>query len=115
MQETIDIHGTFHAKVRLVLAQDLRESRLSRPQIAGRIGISVAMLDAYIAETKPHRFPVELIPEWIEVLGSRRILDAICEACGGLSVATEEDNEFAELGRAALTQQKLGQKLWEKI
>lgn len=109
-----DITSTVQTQVRAVLAQDLRECRLARPEVARQLGITVAMLDAYIAETKPHRFPAELIPAWIRVVGSRRILSTICEAAG-LSIATPEDMQFAELGRVHLRGEKLGRKLWEKV
>lgn len=96
------------------MKRDARECVLSRVEIAQQLGITLAILDSYMAETKPHRFPAELIPAWVRMVGSRRILSAIC-AAEGLSIATQEDREFAELGRSALRQQKLGQKLWEKI
>jgi hypothetical protein len=99
----------------------LKEGILSREAVAlelsrsvGRI-VSLAMLDAYLAETKQnHRFPVELVPAWVYVMKSPRLLQALC-GISGLSLATQEDRDFAELGRAALRQEKLAKKLWERI
>jgi hypothetical protein len=108
------------AAVRLAILTDLRESRLSRDQIAMDVSrdtgraISRAMIDAFVAETKPHRFPAELIPAWTRVTGSRRLLDLLCSNLG-LSIATEEDRDFAELGRTRLRDEKLTRRLMERI
>src|ERR1035441_7803548 len=69
-------------RVRKALKQDMAECRLSREEVAIRLSvrmgrIGVAILDAYVAESKPHKFPAELIPAWIEVTRSRRILDVL--------------------------------------
>jgi len=114
------ISAPMGAAVRQAILTDLRESRLSRDQIAidvsretGRT-VSRAMIDAFVAETKPHRFPAELIPAWTRVTGSRRLLDLLCSNLG-LSVATEEDRDFAQLGRTRLLDEKLTRRLMEKI
>lgn len=116
-------YGSFadsSAHVRKALAQDIAFSTFSRSEIAQQLSncigrhISVAMIDAFIAETKPHRFPAELIPAWVKILGSDRVLRAVC-AEAGLSLATEEDREFAELGRTRLRDEKLTRRLWERV
>jgi hypothetical protein len=103
------------------MLQDLRESPLSREGVAAELSrvagrpVSLAMVDAYLSETKAaHRFPAELIPAWVHTLKSPRLLRVLC-AQAGLSLATQEDRDFAELGRAALRQEKLAKKLWERI
>jgi hypothetical protein len=107
-------------KVILVLAKDLKECGQSRAQIAhvlsGELGyeVSLATLDAMLATTKSNRMPVEWIPAWVKATGSRRILDLLCDECG-LSVATQEDREFADFGRHELAIKKLTPGLWEKI
>jgi len=107
------------ARVRRVLREDLAECGLSRIEVLGRLaelGASTtgAMLDAYVADSKPHRFPAELIPAWVKVTGSRRILDLVCGECG-LATATADDQGFAELGRIKLRGEKLAQKLWDRV
>ena len=106
-------------RVRKVLQQDLAECRFSRDEVARRLSvrmgrISVAIIDAYVAHSKPHRFPAELIPAWIEVTGSRRILDLLCGEVG-LSIANEEDRDFAAFGRAHLKAAHLQTKLAGRI
>ena len=108
------------ARVREAAGKDLKECRLSRDQVAleltGMVGreITVAQIDAFVAESKPHRLPAELLPAWVKVTGSRRLLEALLGELG-LSVATEEDREFAELGRVRLRDEKLTRKLLERI
>ena len=107
------------AVVRDILLCDLRECRLSRDEVAVRLArglgrpITTAQIDAFVSQSKPHRFPAELIPAWVSVTGSKRILDALA-GLSGLSIATQEEREFAALGRAGLKREKLSQKLWER-
>ena len=101
------------------LKLDVKGSHLSREQISldlTRVSgtkFSVAMINAFIAESKPHRFPAELIPAWIHVLQSSRLLDVICAELG-LSPANEEARRFEDLGRHQLRTEKLKQELWER-
>ncbi len=108
-----------HERVRKALKADLAGCGLSREEVAlrlsNRVGrVSLAMLDAYVAETKAHRFPAELIPAWVSVTGSRRLLDLLCGEVG-LSIATSEDRDFAELGRAQMTGERLRAKLAGRV
>ena len=106
--------------VREALAADLKECGISRSEVAHRLSraieqpVSLAMVDAYVSEAKPHRFPAELVPAWVYVTNSRRILEALCVELG-LSIATAEDRDFAELGRSRLRDNKLTRRLWERI
>jgi hypothetical protein len=106
--------------VRDALLQDLKGSNLSRAEVAAELSrmtgrdISQAMIDAYVTPTKQnHRFPAELLPAWVYVLQSTRVLAALCRQVG-LSVATREDQDFAEFGRARLREEKLSRKLWAR-
>jgi hypothetical protein len=109
-----------NSDIREILRSDIRQCPLSRQQIAYSLSeatgrrITVAQLDAYCAQTKPHRFPAEMIAAWVRITGSRRLLDAIAMELGYV-VATAEDIDFAELGRTTLRGDKLRQKLWERL
>jgi hypothetical protein len=113
-------YSTSSEIVRRAAAADLKMCGISRAEVAVRLSarvgrpISVAMIDAYVADSKPHHFPAELIPAWVEVTSSLRILEVLCEEAG-LSVATQDDRDFAALGRANLGAEKLTRRLWEKI
>jgi hypothetical protein len=105
-------------RIKRALAEDLRESRLSRAQIAfdlsnlvGR-AVSVATIDAWTAATKPHRIPIEMVPAWVGVTGSRRVLDLICGEAK-FYVATEQDLALAEMGRIHLEREQADRRLEE--
>ncbi|KKL21473.1 hypothetical protein LCGC14_2445110 [marine sediment metagenome] len=97
--------------VKRAAAQDLKECRWSREQVAEGLSkligrqISLAQIDAMIAETKTHRLPAELIPAWVRITGSARILDLVCAECG-LWLADETEHDLAELSRAELDREK---------
>ena len=107
-------------EIRLALARDLDECGESRAQIAMRLAgelrypVTVAQIDALVSQTKANRLPAEWVAAWVTATGSRRVLDLLCEQLG-LSAATEEDRQFAQLGRHRLAEQKLTGQLWEKI
>jgi hypothetical protein len=106
-------------RIRRALREDLAECRLSREDLAVRLTVrmgrvSVALINAWVAESKVNRFPADLVPAWTQVTGSRRLLELLCGEAG-LALATREDCEFAELGRTNLRGRKLTQKLWELI
>ncbi len=106
-------------RIRKVLKQDLAECKWSREEVAIRLSvrmgrISLAMIDAYVSESKANKFPAELIPAWIEVTGSHRILALLCGDVE-LSIATPEDRDFAELGRARMKAERLARKLEGRV
>lgn len=106
--------------VRDAIGKDLCECGMSRAEIALRLSdmvgksISKDTIDAWTASTKPHRFPAEWLPAWVYITKSLRLLEVLTGPVG-LSLATQEDRDFAELGRIKLNEQKLTKKLWEKI
>jgi hypothetical protein len=114
------------ADIKAVLVADLRECRWSREEVAMRLTdmagrpITEATIDAWTARTKPHRFPADLVPAWVRITGSTRLLHALCED-SGMHAADASDREFAELGRAQIEREKAEQKfqqlkgeLWRK-
>lgn len=117
-----DESGVFSSSsvdVRAILSADLKECEKSREQVALDLSeivgtrITLAMIDAMVAPTKANRFPAEWIPAWIRVTGSERLFRELCGAAG-LFLGSEEDRDFAELGRARLKAEKLERKLWAR-
>jgi hypothetical protein len=113
--------------IKRAAALDIKECPQSREEVADRLSqllrrnITVAQIDAVLAETKPHRFPAEWIPAWLLVTGSRRVLDVVC-AETGLWVADETERAFARYGRASLEHEKAAERteslkkaLWSKV
>jgi hypothetical protein len=76
--------------------------------------VTVAQIEAMVSRTHANRMPAEWLPAWAKATSSKRVLDLLC-AKVGLSLATAEDKQFAELGRHQLAEQKLAKQLWEKI
>ena len=105
-----------HLAVKRAAVQDLKECRWSRQQIAEGLStlvgreLSLAQLDAILAETKIHRMPAEWVPAWVRVTGSRRILDLLC-AASGFWVADANDRDLADLARAQLDRKRLDKKI----
>jgi hypothetical protein len=91
----------------------MKESRFSRAELAEQLSeaagrtISESHLDAYAAETKAgYRLPAELVGAWVQVTGSRRVLEIICGAAG-LCAMDETERRLAALGRAQIRREKL--------
>lgn len=99
-----------------LLLADLSDCGLSRAQVAYAMSaelnahITVAQIDAIVSATKVNRLPAEWVGAWMKATGSRRILDQLC-ADAGLTVATKEDQQFAELGRLEVRRRGL----WEQL
>lgn len=102
--------------IKKMAARDLKACQLSREQVAlqlsARLGrrITLAQIDAITSETKAHRMPAEWIPAWVEITGSKAILDLVCRHCG-LWVVTDLDRNLAELALAGLQQERLAEKV----
>ena len=77
---------------------------------AGRT-ITENHLDAYAAETKQgYRLPAELVGAWVQVTGSRRVLDIICGAVN-LYAVDDTERQLAEVGRVQIQQERLAKHL----
>ena len=113
--------------VKRTLAQDIRECRWSREEIAHRLlmltgkQVSLATLDAMVADSKEHRFPAEWIPAWVMATGSRRLLDLLVGEAG-FSVADQTERDLAQFARLRIQTTKnsaradeLRRTLWERI
>lgn len=102
----VSCEGT-SVSIKAALREDLKNCRLSREQVAFELSVvsgrrvSLAQIDAWSADSKPHRIPIEIVPKWVEIMDSRRVLDVICEAAG-LYVATEKDRDLADIARTQL-------------
>jgi len=102
--------------VKRAAGKDLKQSKVSRAEIAWRLSaaagrpITVAQLDALTAETKPHRFSLDLLPEWVRVTGSARLLELICRRAG-YWLAGDLEHDLAELARAEFARQKLATRI----
>jgi hypothetical protein len=76
---------TLAAQIKRAAAEDLRCSKYSLPEISAALaaltGRSLAddQIGAYVDPSTPHRFPLDLLPAWVRVTGSRRLLDLIEE------------------------------------
>jgi|SRR5665213_581586 len=92
--------------------QDLKECSLSRQQIAEGLSqaagrpITTHQLDAFVSESKSHRFPLDLLAAWVRIAGSRRLLDLVC-AESGLYVADETERKLADFGRTVLAREEI--------
>jgi len=102
--------GDLHVRVKQAAALDIKDCKYSRNQIADGLSrltgkpVTVAQIDAAVAETHSHRIPAEWLPAWSRVTGSTRILEMLAAEIGmWLSDAT--DHDLADLARAELQQQ----------
>jgi hypothetical protein len=113
--------------VKRTLARDIKESRWSREEIASRIAmltgkaVSVATLDAMVADSKDNRFPAEWVPAWVAATGSRHILDLLVNEAG-FWVADQTERDLAQFARLRIQTTKnsaraeeLRRHLWERI
>jgi len=104
--------GDIHARIKRAAAQDLKECRWSREQVteglAKLIGrpVSVAQIDAVVAESHTHRLPAEWIPAWSRITQSTRVLEILCAEVG-MWLADDVEHDLAELARAEMTKDKL--------
>ena len=98
--------------VKRAAAADRKSCKWSREQVSLELSrvlgreVTVPQIDAMVCESKTHRLPISILPAWIQVTGSTRILELLC-AQSGMTLASESDQQFAELGRAALAAEKL--------
>jgi hypothetical protein len=94
-------------RLRALLAGAIKQSRYSREEIARRMTetsgeeVSRAMLDAWTAASKPHRFPLMLVPAFCSATENQDVLRDAISMLGG-RLATREDLACAEIGRLHL-------------
>jgi hypothetical protein len=76
---------TFVTQIKLAAAQDLKcckyqatEVSIALSGLSGR-DITTQQLEGFVDAATPHRFPLDLLPAWVRVTGSRRILDLLLE------------------------------------
>lgn len=106
--------------VKQAAAEDLRGCKWSREQVAEQLSaalqrnITIAQIDAVLSETHAHRFPLEWLPMWIRITGSRRLLELVCEA-SSLRVAEPTEMDLAEFARLSLRAEQMKQGLWGKV
>jgi hypothetical protein len=105
-----------HVALKHAAAKDVKQCPLSRGEIADRISmlvgarITVAQIDAILAESHKNRMPAEWVPAWVQVTGSTRILELLC-ASANLHLAGEVEHDLADLARAQLQHEKLTNKI----
>ena len=104
-----------HARIKLAAAQDLKECRHSRAEVAEGITrlisrpVTLAQINAIVAESHTHRLPAEWIPAWCRVTGSTRILEMLCAEVG-MWLSDDMDHDLADLARAELGKQKAAER-----
>jgi hypothetical protein len=112
--------GTLNIRepLRMSLLQDIKESALSRPQIAGEmshlLGVTVtkAQIDSWTAESKPqNRIPAEYLSAWCVATKSRRSLVVINAAAGafvlpGPDALRSEIQQWSEKEKFARAEKK---------
>jgi hypothetical protein len=101
-------------------AMALDAKPLSRPHLCDalsqRIGVpvSLAMLDAWIAESKTHRLPAAYLVAWCEATQSRRVLDLVVRAMG-MELADRGRMELAAIGAAFVERERASARLAEAV
>jgi len=102
--------GDLHLRVKQAAALDIKDCKWSREQIADGLSrltgnpVTVATINAMVAETHGHRIPAEWLPAWSRVTGSTRILEMLASEIG-MWLADATDHDLADLARAELEQQ----------
>lgn len=102
-------------QVAAALREDIRESNLSRPEIAGQLTtllrrtITLAQVDAWCSLTNRNRFPADALPAWVLVTGSRRVLELLA-AGAGLYVIGGEERELVEFARVEIEARRVAER-----
>lgn len=75
----------FAAQIKRALADDLRYSKYSVEEVSTAMSalsgrhIDAEQIGGFVDEKAPFRFPIDLVPAWVRVTGSRRLLDLMLE------------------------------------
>jgi hypothetical protein len=102
-------------EIKHIASDDLKRCRYSREQIAlalsGQVGrdISIAMIDAWVSSTHQHRFPLDILPAWVRVTGSARLLEFVCNQAG-LHLSNDTEFHLAEYGRRVIERERAGER-----
>lgn len=83
----MDIHISepFGIQVKKIAVQDLKFAKYSAEEVARAVAalsgreLTLPQLEAFIDPAKPNSFPLEIVPAWVRVTGSRRLLDLLME------------------------------------
>jgi hypothetical protein len=109
------------AAIRAILSRCIKNSRLSREQIADQMSaalglrITVPMLAAYTAESKKfHRWPAEFDVAFCQIVGDYSLLAERVRICGMRMIGPDEE-ALIEVGRAFLQKTKLEDFLKEAL
>jgi len=109
------VDGDLHLRVKQAAALDIKDCKLSREQIAEGLArltghpITLAQIDAMVAETHAHRLPAEWLAAWARVTGSTRILEMLAAEIG-MWLADATDHDMAELARTEIIEQNAAQR-----
>ena len=97
--------------IKSIAADDLKHCRYSREEVAlalsGQVGreITVTQINAWVAESHIHRFPLDVLPAWVRVTGSPRILEMVCGEAA-MYLAGETEHRLAAYGRRVIELEK---------
>jgi len=76
---------TFTTQIKLTALLDLKYCKYTATEVSialsGLTGreITRQQVDGFTSPSTPHRFPLDLLPAWVRVTGSRKILDLLME------------------------------------
>ena len=79
----MDRSEDFQYAVKRAAEADLRESKYSAAEVARAIAaltghdVTAEQLAGFVSVSSPIRMPLDLLPAWVRVTGSRRIMDCI--------------------------------------
>ena len=110
----------FSLELRNLLSRAMKESPLSRYALAARLTdliygdagegeVTKAQLDSWSRSSDAWRFPLEVLPAFVEATGAYWLLDKVAERCG-CRVLIGEDAVLAELGAVSTLRERLGKR-----
>lgn len=94
----------FDLRMRRLLKRALDACPLGHDQVAEAVSaltgrtVTVAMIYSWTGQSRPHRFPAELLPAFCAALGNTILLAGLADACG-CRVAESQELQLARLGQ----------------
>lgn len=94
----------FDLRMRRLLKQALDACPLGHDQVAEAVSaltgrtVTVAMIYSWTGQSRPHRFPAEMIPAFCQALGNTILVQGLAGACG-CRVAESQELQLARLGQ----------------